>query len=443
MAFSAMMPLVVAIEEPIGKITNSGSGQGQPVEIWAMWCEVIDPNPEGTDPIDDEILVPGCQIDPPLAHHGTVHIRFYTAVYDPDHDQQQIKFDLFEPDNPDGTCYQPGDGNIVPERDVVEYDCGVETVLYTIQDGDNIETPQHSNAMSEYLHYEYIYDNYHIPGNQPFICYKNDKAHVDIEREFNQNKVWFKWVDYELYYHDMAGWYNISATVLDEDGFSDTQSMFFEYVPTLKVEFDFDLVDWGEQTLLHTWFDNWYDGIPTGLGGDWIFCTDSDYGYSPVPPTMRNIGNWYTEVQANFSSDIINGFENGKAFFDIRVGDNHPEAQKYNLSYAQKYTDADETTSEPGIVQTTDEHDSCGLKLDTLSKAFPMDNPGLNVDDVLMICHTVKLNFYIYVIQWNLQDPGITYDVPIVFETGLNSNLDPCHIWPAERDPCTGELPVL
>jgi hypothetical protein len=394
-----------------GKIVQGIGGTGAPIEIWGLWVEVV-------PAFDDDNTTDGCQVDPPMAYDGKVSVKFYAIVFDPDGDQQQIKFDLFYPDNVNDTgnsIYYPGDGSKVPAR-------------AGIQDGENIEPVMETQNKT---HYEDDILPLNVTGNW-FICFQHGKTPADVEAAWLQNDIWFKWVEYELYYHDPAGWYRVNVTAQDDDGNEDSKEMWFEYTPTLGIELDFDQVDWGTETALFKWYTN----IP---GGDWDF----DVGPPPNdPPTMRNIGNWFTEVHCQFNSSN-QGFADGDAFFDIRVGSENPAAHNYNQSYAQKY-DPD-ATLQGGLTDPDHgaEHDNHGLKLDTMSKPLPIDNswnghgPYYHPDDVLKICHTAKLNFYIYPTQWSQSPNNDIYTIPMVIEVGLNTNLTG-HQWPTERYPCTG-----
>jgi hypothetical protein len=356
----AIVVLFVVSFMPSGSSLNGsieynadGGGTTIPIKILAIW------ETNGDYSLDDDHYSPGCQIDPPLAYDCYSDVWVYVAVLDLNEPQEvtdtdQVKIDISWPQN--GHREELGIGG---------------------QAANNLE-PVYFATWGEYADADAIDSG----SNWPFICYynqANDGEDLDgyeyIEWQYYESNVLFFRAQYDLYYHDPAGWYDAEVTIQADT--YDYQMNYFEYVYALSIDPDFDYVDWGEEYELNTWFakdGNWY----------WNDCEDPPY------PTVRNVGNWDTQLGCHFTSG---DFEEDKVMFDIRAGDSHPDSDRYNPTYC-------EWNGIEGMIPCNWDY-----------YPIPIDNDywlgeGTNYDDVLLKCHTMKLDFYINIIEWN-DGPGV------------------------------------
>jgi hypothetical protein len=348
MALVALLPAVSSNDSIMGSINyNPGGGNVEPIKILAIW------ETNGEYWLDDDQYTEGCQIDPPMEYGQYTDVWVYVAIYDPDDDIQyntQIKIDISWPDNQIVDRPDLGDGS---------------------KAADNLE-PVLDATWAEYYAAHSIDYGY----NHPFICYyneANDGQSPDyydyVYWQYYENNVKFKKAKYELYYHDPAGWYDAEVTI--QGSWTDFQYNYFNYVYALSLDPDFDYVDWGGEHELMMWHA--YDG-----NWDWDDTED------PPLPTIRNVGTWDTEIGCHFSNGDFNPND---VLFDIRAGDSNPESMYYNPTYSEE-------NGIPGMIPCIWTY-----------YPIPIDNdPWLGndngYDDVLLKCHSIKLDFYIKVLQW-------------------------------------------
>ena len=383
MLLVAVPPAVCSDDGIEGSITYNpgGGGNVDPVKILAIW----ETKSGGTYDLDDDPYSPGCQIDPPICYDAYSTVWVYVAVLDPDDDIEyttQIKIDISWPDNDISGRPELGDGS---------------------KAADNLE-PVYEATWEEYEAADAIDSG----SNWPFICYYNEANDDDypdgyyyVEWQWAESNVKFFKAKYDLYYHDPAGWYDAEVTI--QASYTDFQYNYFEYVYCLGIIPDFDYIDWGGEHELHEWHA--YDG-------NWCM------GFEEPPlPTIGNIGNWDTQLGCHFSNG---DFNINDVLFDWRAGDSNPESDYYNPTYSEE-NDID------GMIPCVWTY-----------YPLPIDNdPWLgydtDYDDVLLKCHYIKLDFYIYIIQWT-NGPGPYYfDIDIYYK-------DPA--WqPADGYPCPFEYP--
>ena len=336
-AIMVLVAISPAVSSDIpGSITyNPGGGNVEPVKILAIW------ETNGDYSLDDDHYSPGCQVDPPLYYKGYSDVWVYVAIYDPDDDIQyntQIKIDISWPNND------------IPDRP----ELGDGSKAY-----DNLE-PVLDATWDEYQ----AAANIDYGSNWPFICYYNQANDAEdpdgydyVYWQYYESNVKFKKARYDLYYHDPAGWYDAEVTI--QGSYTDFQYNYFEYVYALKIDPDFYCLDWGGEHELFVWHK--YDG-----NWDW-----NDYEY-PALPTLRNIGNWDTELGCHFSNG---DFAPQDVLFDWRAGDSHPDSDYYNPTYSEK-------NGIPGMIPCI--WDYIPLPIDN----DPWLGPDTEYDDVLLKCHT-------------------------------------------------------
>jgi hypothetical protein len=356
----SLMPAVSSIDGSIN-YNPDGGGNTIPVKILAIW------ETNGDDyTLDDDYYSPGCQIDPPLEYNAYSEVWVYVAVLDLNDpmeitDTDQIKIDISWPEND------------IPDRD----DLGIGGKAW-----DNLE-PVYFASWAEYE----MAHSIDYGSNWPFICYynqANDEEYPDgyeyIHWQYFENNVIFFKAKYELYYHDPAGWYDADVTI--QASTYDNQKNYFEYVYTLAISPDFEYVGWGGQHLINTWH---------AKDGNWV------WSYLDGYPTIRNVGNWDTELGCHFTAG---DFATEDVLFDIRAGDANPESEKYNPTYCEE-------NSLDGMIPCNWDY-----------YPIPIDNdPWLGYDteydDVLLKCHLMKLDFYIKVLQWTNGPGPYSFDIDL------------------------------
>jgi hypothetical protein len=330
---------------------EGGQGTDAPLKILAIW-------ETGEGYLDADEYQYGCQIDPPMAYQGWTTVKIFVAIEDPDGvlpSENSVKIDVSWPMN-DYCCYDPdyGDGTI-PSK------------------WDNIEPVNDGTWTFDYLPAHYI-DYY------TFICYYNGandgidlEGYDYLEWAYGEGNLIIKWVEIELYYHDPAGWYDVHVAVQGPS--VDQQMNYFEYDMGIGVEIDFDYLDWGSKVDINKWYD--YDGNEA-------FDPDEENYLGKQRPTVRNIGNWDAELGVRFGNG---DFDPNYVLFDARIGYANPEAPGYNPSIAE-------------------DQDLAGLLPNIDYSPFPINNyDELGYDcrnDVVLKCHTYKMDFYLNPLQWNL-----------------------------------------
>jgi hypothetical protein len=356
----SFMPNVSSIDGTI-EYNATGGDTSIPIKILAIW------ETNGQSWLDDDTYSPGCQIDPPLVYGDYVDVWVYVAVLDLNDphvvtDTDQIKIDLSWPDNDIPGRPDLGDGS----------NCV-----------DNLE-PVFEATWDEYAAAHAIDGG----SNWPFICYYNQANDFEdpdgydyVHWQYFESNVKFFKAKHQLYYHDPAGWYDVEITV--QANTYDVQLNYFEYVYTLSIDPDFTYVDWGAEFELNTWF---------AKDGNW-FWNDAE---NPPYPTVRNVGNWDTELGCHFDSG---DFQWDKVLFDLRAGDSHPDSERYNPSYC-------EANVIEGMVPSSTYH------------PIPINNDywlgfDTDSDDVLLKCHTIKLDFYIFIIEWNAGPGMYNFDIDL------------------------------
>jgi hypothetical protein len=335
---------------------GGGSGTTAPIKILAIW-------ETGVGYLDADTSLIGCQIDPPMEYNGWTTVRAFVAIEDPDGvlpPENSVKIDMSYPDN--DMHEDLGFGEIPSKWDNKE----------PVMDGD---------WYLDYLPAHGIDSGY----NNPFICYYNGaKDFFDLEGydylewAFGEGNLVIKYVEFDLWYCDPAGWYDIHVGVYGPT--SDEQMNYYEYDMGIGVEIDFDYLDWGRKVDINTWYD--YDG-------NWVF--DQNEGLQR--PTIRNIGNWDAKLGVNFGNG---DFDPMYVKYDARVGNSNPLADAYNYSIMERDV--------PG-----------GLLPNVDYTPFPINNYNELGDDsrndALLKCHTAKMDFYLCPEQWNVGED--LYEFPI------------------------------
>jgi len=354
----SFMPAVSSIDGEI-VYNPDGGGNTEPVKILAIW------ETNGDYDLDDDYYSPGCQIDPPLVYDCYSDVWVYVAVLDLNDppeitDTDQIKIDISWPENNIGGRSDLGMGG---------------------KAWDNLE-PVYYATWQEYVDAH----NIDYGSNWPFICYfnqANDEEYPDgydyVEWQYFESNVIFFKAKYSLYYHDPAGWYDADVTI--QASTYDNQKNYFEYVYTLCLDPDFEYVNWGGQHLINTWH---------AKDGNW------DWSYLDGYPTIRNVGNWDTEVGCHFTPG---DFATEDVYYDIRAGDSNPQSAKYNPTYCEE-------NDIPGMIPCNWDYYPIPINND-----YWLDSEEYN--DVLLKCHTMKLDFYIFVMQWTNGPGPYSFDIDL------------------------------
>jgi hypothetical protein len=350
----------------IGKITYNPGANPDTTKIAAIWETV-----SGTlTDLDDDNTSDGCQVNPPMVYDAYSKVWVYIAIYDLDPDDD-IKVDISWPVN--DLTLRLGMGGWAADNLVV----------------------------SDATHAEYLAAHaIDVAPNEYFVCYYNGFTHSTVIDAQSQSHITYKKVDYDLYYHDPAGWYDANVTIMGADTF-EQKTNYFEYVLGIGAQIDFDELDWGTVGLTGEKYQ--YDG-------NWLWDNTQ-------APTIRGVGNWDTELGVHFTNGSFYWVpgEHEDVFFDIRVGNSQLGDPRYNLSYA-------EANSLFGLEPNKDYY------------PLPIDNSeevGDGFNNTLLKCHMAKLDFYIIPMQWS-QYPG-----EYVFDIYIFVNAPS---WlPIMRHPCTGE----
>jgi uncharacterized repeat protein (TIGR01451 family) len=355
---------------------EGGQGTDAPLKILAIW-------ETGEEYLDADETQIGCQIDPPMIFEGWVTVKAFVVIEDPDGvlpPENSVKIDVSWPDNSD-ICPDLGMGGI-PDK------------------WDNIEPVNDGTWVLDYLPAHNI-DLYNM-----FICYydgANDGIDLEgydyLEWAYGEGNLIIKWVEFDLYYHDPAGWYDVHVAV--QGPTVDQQMNYFEYDMGIGVEIDFDYLDWGTKIDINRWYD--YDGNEA-------FDPDEQDYLGKQRPTVRNIGNWDAELGVRFGNG---DFDPAYVLFDARIGYSNPEAPGYNPSIRER-------DHPDGLLPNVDYW------------PFPINNyDELGYDcrnDAVLKCHTYKMDFYLNPLQWNLGED--LYEFPIIIF------VNPPDWEPAEEDPC-------
>jgi hypothetical protein len=355
MALSVILPVTATpptTQNATGGITYALGGVTDPVKIVAIW-EVVNAS---TPVADNNLLKPGCQVNPPLVfdHYSTVWV--YVAFQDPNHPRDidnlnQIKVDISWPNNGGRTALGVG---------------GLKA--------DNIEPVQ----WATWKEYTNAHEN-DTGQNHPYICYYDGARDSTGLEEYDyvshahmdSDNIFFAKVPYQLYYHDPAGWYDAEVTISHTH--MDIQKNYFEYVLLNGIQLDFTKVNFGTKNSLNTWYD---------APGDYIFDSVEP---TPSTPTIRNIGDWDTILGVDFSNGT---FAPQDVLFNIRIGDSNPTSSHYNQSYLEAHGNPTDKI-QPNV-------DTAPLPIYNGNELVEKTK----YNDMLLKCHTAKIIFYIYVKQF-------------------------------------------
>jgi hypothetical protein len=360
---------------------SGGQGTDAPLKILAIW-------ETGEGYLDADTSLPGCQIDPPMVYDGWTTAKIFVAIEDPDGvlpQENSVKIDVSWPMN-DYCCYDPdyGDGTIPDKWDNIE----------PVNDGDwNFDyLPAHNIDYNYICYYNAALDGIDLEG------------YDYLEWAYGEGNLIIKWVEIDLYYHDPAGWYDVHVAVQGPS--VDQQMNYFEYDMGIGVEIDFDYLDWGTKVDINKWYD--YDGNEN-------FDPDEESYLGKQRPTVRNIGNWDAELGVTFGNG---DFDPNYVWFDARIGYANPAAPGYNPTIA-------EDKGLDGLLPNVD------------YSPFPINNyDELGYDcrnDVVLKCHTYKMDFYLNPLQWNVGE-GL-YEFPIYIF------VNPPYCEPTYYDPCPESIP--
>jgi hypothetical protein len=395
MALSVVIPMVSADPDPpryayddmypggrnpqnataVGNITYQIGSGGTPAEIAAIW-ETVDE--DHTKTIDDDETKDGCQVNPPMRYNQYRDVWVYLAIFDPDSDisdNEDIKIDISWPNN--GYTSRLG------------------------LSGWAVENLHPENATKA------EYDAAHAIDGTPndyFICYYNGFDNTKINDEYSQTNIIFRKVQWLIYYHWPSGWYDANVTIQGSNTF-EQQTNYFEYVLGIGIEIDFDYVDWGSENDNGQWYK--YDG-------NWVWDPSSGVDH----PSIRSIGNWDNELGIHFTNGSFWwDATHDDVYFDIRVGNALPGDPRYNESYAEA-------------------NSLFGLEPCSYYSPLPINNSDYNdqsndFNDTLLMCHTAKLDLYLYPKQWSNGPGNYTFDIEIF--------VDAPGWLPIQRHPCTGE----
>lgn len=391
MAFIVMTPMVstlapnFAIDEiynggdhsgntrSVGEITYSVGAGDTPGLIAAIWETVSG----GLEDLDDDETKTGCQVNPPMRYGQYSSFWIYVAIFDPDDEingNDDVKISISWPKN-----------DLSSRLGVGGY------VIQNLHPTD--ATFSEFQAASE------------IDGfpNEYFICYFNDFNYDNVVEEYSQINIKFKKVEWNMYYHWPAGWYDARVTIQGSNTF-DQCTNYFEYVLGVGVEIDFSDLDFGEKDENEVWYK--YDG-------NWVWDPGNEN------PTVRNIGNWDSELGVYFTNGSFwwDPPIYDDVYFDVRVGNCLPGDPRYNKSYMEIHPI------------------ECPYGLEPNKNYFPLpiNNTGSDYDDALWKCNQTKLNFYLYPKQWSIGQAEYTFNI-FIFINAPD--------WlPEERDPVQPEQP--
>jgi len=334
-----------------------------------------------TDLDDCPMLEDWCQVDPPMTHGAYTKVRAWVAIDVQNYategfDPTLVKFDRSWPDNiyvteVEGELFGLGDGS-VPEA----FEDMHPTNYGTWEDYDRAAM-LHDEINHKFIDYEE--ENIPIGDYTPYEY---------MEYLESETRLVIVYKEFELYYHDPAGWYDIEVQI--QTGNWPMKMNYFEYVMGIGIETDFEILNWGNMNGdgLHKWYAH---------HGNWIF-NPNEYDGSPYSekPTIRSIGNWDAVLGVMFSKGTFTHDEDVR--FDVRVGESNPGWDRYNVTYAG--VDLTDTDSYFGVEETRP-----GIVPGVLARPLPIDNEdsvGNDLrNDVLLKCHTAKLDFYVNPHQWN------------------------------------------
>jgi hypothetical protein len=377
MVAAAILPVISADvgDQATGRI-NYQTGQGNdPAKILAIWEFVTHTEPE--EPLDDDLLKPGLQKNPPVNFGEYVNVYLFVAFYDPDNDipiTSNIKFRTSWPNN-----------SLRPALGLGGMKQNNNTSIHPVNWGNLADL----TAADEI-------DN---GPNYPFVCYYNEaKDGQELEEydyiydlDMNTGHVKYAWAMDTLYYHDPAGWYDCTVR-LQGTSTDETEVNYFEYVLMNGIEFDFDVVDWGIEQQLEWWHEK---------PGDRTWDT-SDF------PTVRNIGNWDVELWANFS---LGDFAPGNVQYNVRMGDQNPSSTHYNQSYLERYGGPILPGGDYGPLPI------CNF-----------NELGTNsYNETLLKCHMAKIIFYLWVWQFEFGTGIYEFDIEMFPTTPSWTPFDPTY----------------
>jgi hypothetical protein len=379
---------------------DQGSGASQmdadDIKIVALWetkaDNYNDEDPDAmanTDLDDCPLTNDWCQVDPPMTFDAYTKVRAWVALDVPNHitdpfDEEEldmIKFSRSWPNNElvelpetDELLLGLGDGSYDGPTEENKYKTMPPTDLGNWEDYDRA-------AMLDTIGHDFISYFFDIPTNY-------DSEYDWLYYLNSEDRLVIVYKEFELYYHDPAGWYDIEVTY--QNGNWQTVMNYFEYVMGIGIETDFEILNWGDMDGddLHKWFV---------YHGDDIF-DKNEYDGTPYSekPTIRSIGNWDAVLGVLFTQGTFKNNEDVR--FNIRVGKSNDGNPMYYD--ADDGVDLEDTSS-----YFYDKVNRPGIKPGELCTPLWDDNSeeiGNNIrDNVLLKCHTEKLDFYVNPHQWN------------------------------------------
>ena len=322
------------------------------------------PTPAAPYRIDDDWLLNGTQVDPPMIFDGETWVGYYMFAFDPDGNQElnQAYLDVYHP-TPTSPLNQIGDGSF--KYNIIMQEIPVTQMLL-----------------------DFIYNvsfDAEASGDNNIICYGN----MGTEGLYNWTDLWHELLNGQLkmyyahktvHYCQPAGYYRVEAKMFDIHGGSDMLVNWFEYVLGIGIETDFDELNFGEARM-STW--KW-------IFGDWFFGTPE--------PTIRSIGNWDVNISLLFDDFGMGGSDNQGTWewnvvFDVRLGDTF--GVHANRSHIEKSTDIN---GGPEYDNSIWPDNQVTLPSDWDPRMlYPTGSADIIEDDYFTKCNTSKISFGIHI----------------------------------------------
>ena len=286
-ALALILSLVIAVpvladEVPTDVTILEMEGGGSPI-IKCKW-----------ETPDDDLTMPGTQVDPPLEWEATKPVCYWAIVTDTEGKDNiaAVYVDVFHPMGP------PEDGSFKYQLELLVVD--KEVGIPAFQEAwDNGTISPECVGINPVTDLPFTYD--------------------EIMDELNQCSADIYMVEGGLYYEQPAGDYKVIIKAVDKQGNPETLENIMHYVPIAAIEIDFTSLSFGSVSIC----DN------KQVDGDRTFVVPGEPA-GPAPmngATVRNIGNTLTQVTVHETDLYQGGMPLGmtgdewNVEYDARLGD--------------------------------------------------------------------------------------------------------------------------
>lgn len=283
-------------------VTVQTGGLGGPPIVKCKW--------EGPDTGDTGHVIPLTQLLPPVSYGGTVPIRFWAVVTDPEGllNVANVYVDVYHPAGP------PLDGSFKFQAQLLPY----ENAL-----ADGVLTPAEINAAINEVNFAY---------DAGLITFGEGYDLTEVIEELSQGAAYLWFGEYVMDYHQPCGFYTVEAYAFDAG--TNNQSIHlvnqFEYVCVTACEFDFTAINYGTVVVgQEKQVDGnliWGDGIATvrNIGNTWFHLEvrQDDMGFGITAPSNWNVA---------FDARLGNALENVKVVYDPAYAKGSPAAGPFTV----------------------------------------------------------------------------------------------------------------